>query len=134
MKKCAMCSEVKPLSDFHRQPSGPMGRHSYCKPCANQKQRETRVRRFDPAKKRKWILWTRYRMTPEQWEELAAKQGNKCPVCQGVLTKELRPCVDHDHKTGAVRGILCHRCNVSIYFLEDADRYSRAIEYLRGAL
>lgn len=45
-----------------------------------------------------------------EYERLLAAQGGGCAIC-GATPKTRRLHVDHDHKTGAVRGLLCHRCN-----------------------
>ena len=43
-------------------------------------------------------------------DKLAAKQGQVCPLCLGSL-KQKDPVLDHDHKNGAVRAVLCRNCN-----------------------
>jgi Recombination endonuclease VII len=43
-------------------------------------------------------------------------------------------CVDHDHSTGQVRGLLCKRCNYALGLLEDTKSLVRAVEYLHRAL
>ena len=45
-----------------------------------------------------------------EYEALLAKQGGGCAIC-GATPKTRRLHTDRDHKTGAVRGLLCHRCN-----------------------
>lgn len=77
--------------------------------------------------KRKWNLSARYGITPEQWDEMLTKQGGACVICR---EPPKRPVVDHDHKTGKVRGILCHRCNVILHGIENHDYRSRAMRYL----
>src|SRR5262249_42839668 len=57
-----------------------------------------------------------YGLTEEQWERLVAHQGNRCAIC-GTATPGGRGeswHIDHDAATGAVRGLLCHNCNVGI--------------------
>ena len=49
-------------------------------------------------------------VTVEQYDALLAAQGGGCAIC-GNPPKTRRLHVDHDHKTGRVRGLLCHRCN-----------------------
>ena len=45
-----------------------------------------------------------------EYDALLAAQGGGCAIC-GNPPKTRRLHVDHDHKTGKVRGLLCHRCN-----------------------
>lgn len=126
-KTCASCKGVFPLSSFHRQPRGPMGRHSYCKACANARQRETRIRHITPERRRRTQLKHRYGLTPEDVDGMLAAQGGRCAICRSVPT---RPVVDHDHTTGAVRGILCHGCNIKLPAAEDTAFLSKARAYL----
>lgn len=53
-----------------------------------------------------------YGISLAQYDELLSKQGNLCAVClreASSFTTNL--CVDHDHKTGEIRGLLCNYCN-----------------------
>lgn len=49
-------------------------------------------------------------VTDDAYARLLAAQGGGCAIC-GATPKTRRLHVDHDHRTGAVRGLLCHRCN-----------------------
>lgn len=49
-----------------------------------------------------------YGLTKEQYDEL---DEGKCPVCERDWSPTVRPCIDHDHKSGLVRGLLCIFCN-----------------------
>lgn len=49
-------------------------------------------------------------VTPDEYERLLAAQDGHCALCPSV-PKSRRLDTDHDHRTGAVRGLLCHRCN-----------------------
>ena len=51
-----------------------------------------------------------YNITIEEYKQILAAQGHKCPVCLKLLEGISNP-VDHDHKTGAVRGVTCTYCN-----------------------
>jgi hypothetical protein len=128
LKTCSKCGETKPLDAFHSQPSGVLGRHSYCAECANQKQREARsgVPR-NPLDRRKHLLKQRYGLTPESYDELFASQDGKCAICREVPA---RPCVDHNHETGQVRGILCHHCNIRLPAVENVNYLTSALAYL----
>lgn len=79
----------------------------------------------------------RYNLTIEQYDEISAAQNNVCAIChfpetnkhQSGTTKDLA--VDHCHKTGKVRGLLCFRCNVAIGKMRDSvDILKSAISYL----
>ncbi len=77
--------------------------------------------------KRRAIKLKQYGLTPESFLEMLAKQGGRCAICAVVLDPELktgrdRPCVDHDHATGEVRGILCHGCNPGLGHFQDDPR------------
>jgi Recombination endonuclease VII len=68
-----------------------------------------------------------YGITDEQFGELYEKQKGQCVICQ---FREAT-CVDHDHKTGAIRGLLCAWCNKGLgCFGDNVDSLSKAIEYL----
>jgi hypothetical protein len=126
-KICARCYAPKPLSEFHRQPKGPMGRHSWCKPCANAAQKATRDRNYSPEQKRRWSLATRYGITPQRFDEMLAAQHGLCAICG---KEPARACIDHDHATGRVRAILCHRCNIKLPAVESAEFLQAALAYL----
>lgn len=51
--------------------------------------------------------------TPAVREALLKKQMHRCPICQGSLrsTATKSPALDHDHKTGFIRDVLCINCN-----------------------
>lgn len=128
MKTCQRCGEVKPLDAFHRQPTGPQGRHSWCRPCANEYARVNRKRApLSVSQRRRLTLLTKYRLTPAQWEAMALAQERRCAICG----QERRLVTDHDHSTGRVRGLLCHPCNVAIAILDDPVRLPLALAYLK---
>lgn len=51
-----------------------------------------------------------YGISLEEYKAILAVQGHKCPVCLKPLQGLSNP-VDHDHKTGVVRGVTCMYCN-----------------------
>ncbi len=71
--------------------------------------------------------------TPEQYQGMWDRQDGCCAVCLRELitgTKgDKRACVDHDHETGAVRGLLCHRCNVFLGMLDNHALRDAAMNY-----
>ena len=62
-------------------------------------------------------------------------QGGKCAICgrnNSGRSNSKRFCVDHNHITGQVRGLLCHPCNSGIGKLkDDVDLLQKAIHYLQ---
>lgn len=70
-----------------------------------------------------------YGITKEFALELHNKQDGKCAICG---KREKRLCIDHDHVTGKVRGLLCHGCNLGIGNLQDnPEILTKAAKYLR---
>lgn len=43
-----------------------------------------------------------------------------------------RKVVDHDHKTGRVRGVICNGCNMALHLVENEERLQRALDYLKN--
>lgn len=83
----------------------------------------------NPEKVRATSIKYRYGLTLDQWHELFDGQGKCCAICKTKTTRGW--CVDHSHKTGEVRGILCHPCNTAIGFMEEnKERLQQAIDYL----
>lgn len=70
-----------------------------------------------PEFRRKKLLLSEYGLTPERFESMLAEQGHRCAICRKANKKW---CVDHDHKTGTVRAILCRNCNFAIGHLQDS--------------
>lgn len=64
-------------------------------------------------------LKTRYGITLVQWKRLFKKQGSCCALCKTDNPGKRDWATDHDHVTGVVRGILCHRCNLLLGWLGD---------------
>jgi hypothetical protein len=71
-----------------------------------------------------------YNLSENEYYGLFEKQNYQCAICQCDLNTN-RPCVDHDHETNSVRGILCNACNRGLgFFKDDVDRLRNAIKYL----
>jgi hypothetical protein len=78
-------------------------------------------------------------ITRDQYHEMLKTQENKCAICKNPETRRnvrgteiTRLCIDHCHKTGKVRQLLCHSCNTGIgKFKDSVALLQEAIEYLR---
>lgn len=133
MKRCPKCGETKPLSEFYALRAGWVG--PYCKPCTKADvqrwQRENPEKHY--RKQRRSDLKRRYGLSESDYDKMLAAQDGRCPIC-GVILGEVQVAVDHNHETGQVRGVLCHRCNRTLgLFGDDPGRLRRAAAYLRKA-
>jgi hypothetical protein len=73
-----------------------------------------------------------YGITPEQYAEL---DTGGCPICLRPWGGTVRACIDHDHVTGQIRGLLCIYCNRYVVGRNrDADRIRRVADYLCAEL
>jgi hypothetical protein len=118
-KVCTTCKTEKPLSEFHRM--GKRGHHCYCKPCL--KARPRRRKKYD---RTEGNLRRRYGLTVNERDKMLLNQRG-CAIC-GEDPK--RPVVDHCHVSGAVRGVLCHPCNIKLHAVEDEKFRAAAMAYL----
>lgn len=72
-----------------------------------------------------------YGLTKDQYEALYKAQGGTCYICQRATGKRKKLAVDHDHKTGYVRGLLCSPCNnILAHLRDDKDAAHRVFVYL----
>jgi hypothetical protein len=70
-------------------------------------------------------------MTIEDYEAMLEAQGGGCSICGRPPRDDISLHVDHDHSTGAVRGILCFPCNNALAdFQEDMRLLLKAVNYL----
>jgi hypothetical protein len=93
-----------------------------------------RWRENNPEKNRQYYLATVYKITPEKYDELFEKQKGRCAICRSTSPGRKRAkffCVDHDHATGQVRGLLCIGCNLILGHARDhVGVLQSAIDYL----
>ena len=62
-------------------------------------------------------------------EQIASIQGNLCAICQTKLEEK---CLDHDHKTGKIRDLLCNNCNAGLgKFQDNPELLIKAADYLK---
>lgn len=115
-KKCLECNKILPLNKFgkctrNKKRGTHYGRNQRCKSCARNK-----CRAF------------RYGISIEDIEKLL--KINKCQICNKKL-KNSQKCVDHNHATGEIRGILCVQCNAGLgNFYDNENNLLNAIKYL----
>ncbi|MFJ9413080.1 endonuclease VII domain-containing protein [Streptomyces sp. NPDC101227] len=72
-----------------------------------------------------------YGLGHRDYDRLKELQGGVCAICQRATGATRRLSVDHDHQTGAVRGLLCRPCNNMLGHGRDSkDFFARAVAYL----
>ena len=91
-----------------------------------------RGRKLDSAWERS--LKRLYGIDANGYAALLKSQDGKCAICKTARVGKGRKRfdVDHDHRTGRVRGLLCNRCNRKPGFLDDSVFVAPALNYLRG--
>lgn len=150
-RKCQKCGILKGDDDFYANQG------NTCKKCvqaatrANRRANPERYRatrrtreRKNPnlgVDRRKQRIKRRYGLTPESVEELLQAQGGKCAICRVPLISpfiaeddgtKVRPVVDHNHRDGHVRGLLCPACNTGLGQFEDNPKIvKKAYQYLK---
>lgn len=76
-------------------------------------------------------LKKQFNMTPQQYEDKLRLQGGCCAICRSIPRKRSLH-VDHNHKTGQIRGLLCYRCNYALGLLaDDVQRVFKMAAYLK---
>ena len=115
-KYCARCGAVKSLSEFCIRGTGRP--KQYCKPCDAKY-----VASFNWKSRLKNV----YGISADDYGSMLQRQRGVCKIC-GRPEKNRRLAVDHDHKTGRVRGLLCTSCNRTLGILE--NNFDAFMEYL----
>lgn len=113
VRRCWKCSMVLPEAE--RRPG-----IAVCDGC-----------RVDPRKARAEHEQRRrlrkYGLTQEQYDQMMAEQDDRCAACCTDTPGFKGWCIDHDHQTGRVRGILCTPCNRAIGFAQESPVILRAL-------
>ena len=110
------------------------------KDAINAERRRKRAENPDPNRKqrkyysqsggRAWLKYY-YGITPEEYDALLEQQNGVCAICKKRSVERL--CVDHDHPTDLIRGLLCRLCNLGLgHFKDDLARLRAAVAYLEA--
>ena len=117
IKTCSKCNQVKNIEEFYAAAKANDGHHWWCKNCCKRNSMLNTMRR-------KGIL-----TFSGDTESILAAQGGVCAIC-GEVPK--RAALDHDHKSGEVRGVLCSPCNSGMGMFRDRPlNLEKAAIYLR---
>lgn len=133
MKKCSKCKTTKPLNDFNKAKKNKDGLNSWCRACNNAYSREwarlNKERHL--ANYRNWRnnnleqandldRLRSYGLPKGRYKQILEIQNGCCAICKTNTPAPKKTfCVDHCHKTGRVRGLLCHRCNTLLGHAKD---------------
>lgn len=133
MKKiCSKCCESLPIDAFYKKRSKDSdrdlrNRQAACKEC----QLKTQQTVYSKEDRRRSWLWNAYKITPEDYNRMLDYAKGACEICSAVPTPDKPLCVDHDHTTGDIRGLLCDHCNRGLgYFKDNAWNLTLARRYL----
>ena len=133
-KICTKCNNRKNLANFYNRKETKDGKGSWCKKCcANLSKKRSHKMGFEGRKNNN--LKSKYRITLKQYDKMLDKQNGVCAICKkpeilkrnGKLQSLV---VDHDHKTGRVRDLLCSICNFRLGYIENIEFIIKAKEYL----
>lgn len=149
MKTCSKCRESKDLARFSKNKAQPDGLANQCKPCFAEGNKAWRANNKAKIKNQSQKYWAEtykpvfakryadnkefyknkalkaaFDITLEQYNEMREAQGNACKICRKPETAFKKGlAVDHCHKTGKVRGLLCPKCNVGLGQFQDNIEY-----------
>lgn len=137
---CKSCNLAEKAA-LHRANPGPARRRATRWQQDNRDRYLARLKRWreeDPGKKKRMDreshLKRKYGITQADYDRMLEAQGFGCGICGDVRPGGRTFHVDHDHATGAVRGLLCVKCNQGLGLLrENPALLAMAIEYLGAA-
>lgn len=137
MKQCSKCKEWKEEIKFNKRKER-NGLRSECKICQSQNAKnyyiinKKSLKIFSSKEKKSnenQRLNRIYNITMEDYNNMYNNQNGKCLICEESFEKL---CIDHDHKTGKVRGLLCRNCNGGIGLLkENIHIIKNSLNYLK---
>lgn len=149
-KQCSVCKIFKLTNQFHICKKRKDGIEYKCKKCKSEYnsnfytgnikhiEKTKEYNKRNQRKVRNCDLLRDFGITIDEYEKMLTNQNNKCKICnkeetvKNKKTNKLRMlCVDHCHKTGKIRGLLCNRCNSAIGLLyEDSTIINNCLKYL----
>lgn len=128
-KICSRCKQEKPLSEFRKAKGYKDGIYCWCSPCHTLQVQEWRAKK-SPEYMREVYLRNEYGISLEEYALMFEAQLGLCAICgQPEPRDDGNLCVDHNHATGEVRGLLCHNCNKSLGLMNDDYTRLRAAAY-----
>lgn len=150
MKICTTCKISKEKEGFYRNKNMADGRDTRCKSCRNKAYKnwyntdkaQEKIKTYSKEyykrpgvkeKTRAHGINRRFGISSDVYLKMLSLQKNKCAICnkEESCPKHKYLSIDHDHKTGKIRGLLCNKCNKAIGLLDDNPKILHsAINYL----
>jgi hypothetical protein len=132
VKVCTKCKVEKDGEEFTSHKGHKDGLDSWCRECHAE---HARFRRTSaPGQKEKTYgdsIRRKFGITLNEYDRILKEQNGACAICKRVNPNGWRLAVDHDHKTGKIRGLLCTRCNTALGTIEDSpERVFSLLAYL----
>lgn len=133
MKECSICKEIKPYELFVKRNNRENAYQCYCKKCHNDKMRNS----YNSNKMKDYDLKRSYGIDLEFYENMFKEQNGCCKICNKHINElnqkhKKNLCVDHNHETMKIRGLLCDKCNRGLgLFCDNEDLLLKAINYLK---
>lgn len=125
-KECPSCKD--PNAVFNTSKTTKDGLRSYCKSCEKtrninwRKLNKERCKAYDnnrKERKREQSYRRKYGISIDTYESMLKEQNGSCMICHRAELKDKKLDIDHCHRTGKIRALLCARCNKTIGLLED---------------
>lgn len=127
-KKCNICGKIKYYSHFGKAKNVKSGYRGDCKACQSVSRLKRRTRRSERIYEAKKF----YGLSEKQYDALVKTHKHSCALCGKHRSQQQRDLhIDHDHRTGKVRGLLCCACNARLGWYE--NRKELIQNYLVGA-
>ena len=135
-RQCFRCKNQFPEDSFYK---GSYGRKfSWCKKCTDLNNVEWASKNKERIAKKcsRWHYNKFYKLTPEDVANIHSALGGVCEICKtkttlGGRVKKGSSVIDHNHKTGKARGMICAQCNHGLGLFKDSPKALRAAaEYL----
>lgn len=137
MKQCTKCKKHKPLGGFDKHKRSKDGFQWWCKDCAKEYKRhweKTTPKGIATAKRKQHPNAIRRGANMAKYNALLSAQKGRCAICNRHISNFKRQfAVDHCHKTGKVRSLLCANCNLALGHVGDSIvRLKTMIKYLES--
>lgn len=134
-KVCLKCNLDKDISEYYFSYNKKFDKNYIrreCKKCENLRSREYHNKNKEKrkAQHKEWRNKTKYGLASGEYELILKSQNGVCAICKNKSERK-NLAVDHSHKTGNVRGLLCNNCNNGLgRFMDNKSFLMAAIEYL----